>query len=163
MRMLMAATKRDGEERRALESQASSQLTTLTSVLAGFGFAWFAILVDKESPSPFTVVTVIVSALTIFVLVLASVVGALLTIASELVSRDGPLRRAEALWTATTKGGLLLFLATVGLLPYRVDLVAGVICSVLAAVVAVTAVAAWRWIQRCSRPGHAGAGTPEEG
>jgi hypothetical protein len=80
----MAETNVDGGERRAVERQVSSQLTTLTSVLAGFGFAWFAILVDKENPSPFTVAVVVVSALTIFVLVLASIVGPLLTIASEI-------------------------------------------------------------------------------
>jgi hypothetical protein len=151
----MTDTKRNGGERRAVEGQASSQLTTLTSVLAGFGFAWFAMLVDKEHPAPFTLVIVVVSALTIFMLVLASIVGSLLTIASEITVREGPLRRAEALWEGTTKGGLLLFLVTVGLLPYRVDPVAGVICSVLAAIVAVTVVATWRWIQRFARPGHA--------
>src|SRR5262249_13734116 len=70
-RKLMGDTQLNGGERRALERQASSQLTTLTSVLAGFGFAWFAILVDKEHPSPFTVVIVVVSALTIFLLVVA--------------------------------------------------------------------------------------------
>jgi hypothetical protein len=159
----MADTNVDSGERRAVERQVSSQLTTLTAVLAGFGFAWFAILVDKENPSPFTVAVVVVSALTIFVLVLASIVGSLLTIASEIAAREGPLRRAEVLWVATTKGGLLLFLATVGLLPYRVDPVAGVICSILAATMAVTVVATWRWIQRFSRPGHAGADKPEEG
>jgi NhaP-type Na+/H+ or K+/H+ antiporter len=148
MGKLMGETKHNGGEPRAVETQASSQLTTLTSVLAGFGFAWFALLVDKESPSPLTVVIVVVSALTIFALVLASIVGALLTIASEITARDGPLRRAEVLWVGATKGGLLLFLATVGLLPYRVDPVAGVICSILAAVVAVAVVATWRWIQR---------------
>jgi hypothetical protein len=159
----MGNTKRNGGERRALESQASSQLTTLTSVLAGFGFAWFAILVDKERPSPFTVVIVIVSALTVFVLVLASIVGSLLTIASNITAREGPLRRVEVLWTGTTKAGLLLFLTTVGLLPYRVDPVAGVVCSILAAAMAVTVVATWRWIQRFSRPGHAGTDAPTEG
>jgi hypothetical protein len=150
----MAVIDLNASERRAAERQASSQLTTLTSVLAGFGFAWFAILVDKEQPSPFTVLIIIVSALTIFLLVLASVVGSLLTIASEFTVREGPLRRVEALWAGTTKAGLLLFLATVALLPYRVDALAGVICSILAAVVAVIGVATWRWIQRFARPEH---------
>jgi hypothetical protein len=159
----MGNTKRNGGERRALESEASSQLTTLTSVLAGFGFAWFAILVDKERPAPFTVVIVVVSALTIFVLVLASVVGSLLTIASNITAREGPLHRVEALWTGATKGGLVLFLATVGLLPYRVHPVAGVVCSILGAAVAVTVVATWRWIQRFAPPGPAGTDKPEEG
>jgi hypothetical protein len=157
----MADTKLNKGERRAVESQASGQLTTLTSVLAGFGFAWFAILVDKERAAPFTVVIVVLSALTIFVLVLASVLGALLTIASEITAREGPLRRAEILWVGATKGGLLLFLATVGLLPYRVDPVAGVLCSILAAVVAVLVIAMWIWIQRFARPGHAGTDRPE--
>ena len=71
------------------------------------------------------------TALTIFVLVLASIVGALLTIASEIAIREGPLHRAEALWVVATKGGILLFLTTVALLPYRVSLVGGVICSIL--------------------------------
>jgi hypothetical protein len=155
MQKLMGDTKPNPGEDRAVETQASSQLTTLTSVLAGFGFAWFAILVDKESPSPFTVVIVVMSALTIFALVFASIVGALLTIASEITGREGPLHRAEALWVGATKGGLLLFLATVGLLPYRVDPVAGVICSSLAAVVAVAVVATWRWIQRFAPRGQA--------
>jgi hypothetical protein len=163
MRKIMGETNHNGGEPRAVETQASSQLTTLTSVLAGFGFAWFALLVDKESPSPFTVVIVVVSALTIFALVLASIVGALLTIASEITAREGPLRRAEVLWMGATKGGLLLFLATVGLLPYRVDPVAGVICSVLAAVVAVAVVATWRWIQRFAPLGHARTDAPAEG
>jgi hypothetical protein len=156
----MADTKPNGGERRAVEREASSQLTTLTSVLAGFGFAWFAILVDKEHPSTFTVVTVVVSALTIFVLVLASVLGSLLTIASQITVREGPLRWAETLWTATTKTGLLLFVATVALLPYRVDPVAGVVCSVLAALVAVTVIAAWAWIKAAARPGAGEAGSP---
>ena len=73
----------------------------------------------------------VVTALTIFVLVLASIVGALLTIASEIAIREGPLHRAEALWVVATKGGILLFLTTVALLPYRVSLVGGVICSIL--------------------------------
>jgi hypothetical protein len=150
----MGDTKRNAAENRAVETQASSQLTTLTSVLAGFSFAWFAMLVDKESPSPLTVVIVVMSALTIFALVLASIVGALLTIASEITAREGPLRRAEALWVGATKGGLLLFLATVGLLPYRVDSVVGVICSILAAVVAVAVVATWWWIQRFAPRGQ---------
>jgi hypothetical protein len=43
------------------------------------------------------------AALAIFVLVLASIVGALLTIASALAIREGPLRRAETLWVAATR------------------------------------------------------------
>jgi hypothetical protein len=35
-------------DRRAVERQATTQLTTLTSLLAGFGFLWFTSLVDKE-------------------------------------------------------------------------------------------------------------------
>ena len=34
-------------DRRAVERQATTQLTTLTSLLAGFGFLWFTSLVDK--------------------------------------------------------------------------------------------------------------------
>jgi hypothetical protein len=151
----MGDIKQKAPENRAVETQASSQLTTLTSVLAGFGFAWFALLVDKESPSPLTLVIVVMSALTIFALVLASIVGALLTIASEITAREGPLRRVEVLWVGATKGGLLLFLATVGLLPYRVAPVAGVICSILAAVVAVAVVATWHWVQRFAPRGQA--------
>jgi len=35
-------------DRRVVERQATTQLTTLTSLLAGFGFLWFTSLVDKE-------------------------------------------------------------------------------------------------------------------
>src|SRR5262249_700841 len=35
------------DDRRAVERQATAQLTTLTSLLAGFGFLWFTSLVDK--------------------------------------------------------------------------------------------------------------------
>jgi hypothetical protein len=90
--------------------------------------------------------------LAIFVLVLASIVGALLTIASALAIREGPLRRAEILWAAATKWGILLFLANVALLPYRVSLVGGLICSILAAVTAIAIFWAWAWIQRASLP-----------
>jgi hypothetical protein len=108
--------------RRAAERQATGQLTTLTSLLAGFAFAWFTSLIDKEHPTLFSLVVLVVTALTILLLLLASIVGALLTIASEITSREVPLRRAEALWGATTKSGILLFVATVALLPYRVSL-----------------------------------------
>lgn len=140
-------------DRRAVERQATTQLTTLTSLLAGFGFLWFTSLVDKELLTPFSLVVLVVTALTIFVLVLASIVGALLTIASEIAIREGPLHRAEALWVVATKGGILLFLTTVALLPYRVSFVGGVICSILAAGTAITIFVAWDWIQRFSRPG----------
>ena len=154
----MADDKPDQSDRRAVERQATSQLTTLTSLLAGFAFAWLTSLVDKEHSTLFPLVILIVTALTIFVLLVASIVGALLTVASEVAVREGPLRRAEALWVVTTKGGTLLFLGAVALLPYRVSLVGGIICSILAAVTAVTVVAAWGWIQRFSRPGGGGSG-----
>ena len=121
------------DDRRAVERQATAQLTTLTSLLAGFGFLWFTSLVDKELLTPFSLVVLVVTALTISVLVLASIVGALLTIASEIAIREGPLHRAEALWVVATKSGILLFLTSIGLLPYRVSFVGGVICSILAA------------------------------
>ena len=135
-----------------MESQATIQLTTLTSLLAGFLFDWFTSLVDKDLSTPLSLVILVVTVLTIFVLVLASIVGALLTIASEITVREGPLRGAEALCVVSTKGGILLFLTTIALLPYRVSIVGGVITSILAAVMAVTIFAAWSWIQRVSRP-----------
>jgi hypothetical protein len=58
-----------------------------TSLLAGFGFAWFTTMVDKEHPGPFTLIVFVVTALTIFVLLLASIIGALLTIARSAVVR----------------------------------------------------------------------------
>src|SRR5262249_15073510 len=66
------------DDRRAVERQATTQLTTLTSLL-----------------TPFSLVVLVVPPLTIVVLVLASIVGALLTIASEIAIREGPLHRAE--------------------------------------------------------------------
>ena len=144
--------KPDEANRRAAESQATIQLTTLTSLLAGFLFDWFTSLVDKDLSAPFSLVILVVTVLTIFVLVLASIVGALLTIASEITVREGPLRGAEALWVISTKGGILLFFTTIALLPYRVSIVGGVITSILAAAMAVTMFAAWSWIQRVSRP-----------
>src|SRR5262249_17096834 len=114
----------------AVERQATTQLTTLTSLLAGFGFLWFTSLVDKELLTPFSLVILVVTALTIFVLVLGSIVGALLTIASEIAIREGLLHRAEAIWVVATKGGMLLFLTTVALLLYRLSFVGGVICSI---------------------------------
>ena len=52
------------DDRRAVERQATAQLTTLTSLLAGFGFLWFASLVDKELLTPFSLVVLVVTALT---------------------------------------------------------------------------------------------------
>src|SRR5262245_48617921 len=140
------------DDRRAVERQATTQLTTLTSLLAGFGFLWFTSLVDKELLTPFSLVILIVTALTIFVLLLASIVGALLTIASEIAIREGPLRRAETLWVVATKGGILMFLTTIALLPYRVSMVGGVLCSIFSAATAIVIFASWTWIQRLSRP-----------
>ena len=142
----------DRGDRRTVEREATSQLTTLTSLLAGFAYLSFTSLVEKEISTRFSLVVLVLTALTILVLVLASIVGALLTIASEMAVRTGPLRRSEALWVAATKTGILLFLATIALLPYRVSLTAGVVCSVLAAVVAVTVFVAWARIQRFSQP-----------
>jgi hypothetical protein len=139
-------------ERRGLEREASAQLTTLTSLLAGFGFAWFTTLAGNEASTLFSLVVLLVTALAIFLLVLASIVGALLTIASAVAIREGPLRRAETLWVAATKWGILLFLANVALLPYRTSLVVGVICSILALVTAIAIFWAWAWIQRVSVP-----------
>ena len=51
-------------DRRAVERQATTQLTTL---LAGFGFLWFTSLVDKELLTPFSLVVLVVTALTISV------------------------------------------------------------------------------------------------
>ena len=154
-----APKKPDNVSRRAVESQATVQLTTLTSLLAGFLFDWFTTLVDKDISTPLSLVVLTGTVLTICVLVLASIVGALLTIASEVTVREGPLRGAEALWVIATKGGILLFLTTVALLPYRVSIVGGVITSILAAAMAVTIFFAWSWIQRVSRPGGGGTGT----
>ena len=137
-------------DRRGVEREASAQLTTLTSLLAGFGFAWFTTLAGNETSTLFSLVVLVVTALAIFVLVLASIVGALLTIASALAIREGPLRRAETLWVAATKWGILLFLANVALLPYRVSILAGCICSILALVTAIAIFWAWAWIQRAS-------------
>jgi hypothetical protein len=147
--------------RRALEGQATLQLTTLTSLLAGFLFDWLTSLVDKELSTPFSLALLVVTVLTILVLVLASIVGALLTIASEIAIREGPLRNAQTLWVLATKAGIFLFLITIALLPYRVSLVGGVISSVLAAGMAITVFASWSWIQRFSRPGSGrGGGQP---
>jgi hypothetical protein len=137
-------------ERRGVEREASAQLTTLTSLLAGFGFAWLTTLAGNETPTVFSLVVLVVTALAIFVLVFASIVGALLTIASALAIREGPLRRAETLWVVATKWGILLFLANVALLPYRMSLVGGLICSTLAAGTAIAVFWAWAWIQRAS-------------
>jgi hypothetical protein len=76
------AHKPNEANRRAAEGQATLQLTTLTSLLAGFLFDWFTSLVDKELLTSFSLVLLVITVLTIFVLVLASIVGALLTIAS---------------------------------------------------------------------------------
>ena len=143
-------------DRRAVERQATSQLTTLTSLLAGFGFAWFTTLVGNETSTLFSLVILIVTALAIFVLVLASIVGALLTIASEIVIREGPLRRVQTLWIVSTKVGILLFLTDIAILPYRVSFVGGVICSILAIATAIVVFSAWEWIQRFSQPPSTG-------
>jgi hypothetical protein len=96
-------------DRRGVEREASAQLTTLTSLLAGFGFGWFTTLAGNETPTLFSLAILVVTALAILVLVLASILGALLTVASGLAIREGPLRRAEILWVAATKWGILLF------------------------------------------------------
>ena len=140
------------DDRRAVERQATTQLTTLTSLLAGFGFAWFTSLVDKELSTALSLAILIVTVLTILVLVLASIVGGLLTIASEFAIREGPLRRAETLWVVTTKSGIFLFMVMIAMLPFRASLVGGIICSVLVAITAVIVFATWSWIQRIARP-----------
>jgi len=134
-------------DHRVVERQATSQLTTLTSLLAGFAYLSFTSLVDREISTGFSFVILIVTALTILVLVLASTVGALLTITSEIAARTG-LRWTETLWVVATKAGILLFLTTIALQPYRISLAAGVFCSTLAAGVAVTVIVAWNRIQR---------------
>jgi hypothetical protein len=144
----------DPANRRAVERQATAQLTTLTSLLAGFGFLWFTSLVGAELPTNFSLVLLVTTALTIFVLVLASIVGALLTIASEISVREGPLRQAQTLWIVATKLGILLFLVTVALLPYQISLAGGVICSLLATATGIVVFGAWSWIQRSSLPGN---------
>jgi hypothetical protein len=146
----------DQADRRAVERQATSQLTTLTSLLAGFGFAWFTSLVGNELSNLFSLVILIVTASTIFVLVIASIVGALLTIASEIAIREGPLRRAQTLWIVATRAGILLFLVNIAILPYRVSVVGGVICSILAIATAIVVFGAWDWIQRFSQPQSTG-------
>jgi hypothetical protein len=138
----------DLAERRAVERQATSQLTTLTSLLAGFGFTYFTTLVSAELSTAFAFTVLVVTTLAIFVLLIASIVGALLTIASETVIREGPLRRAETLWILATKWGILLFLFNIAILPYRVSLIGGVICTILAAATAIVVFATWAWIQR---------------
>jgi len=142
----------DPEVRRAVERQATTQLTTLTSLLAGFGFSYFATLVSAELSTPFSLVVLVVTALAILVLVVASIVGALLTIASEFAVREGPLRRAETLWILTTKWGIVFFLLNVALLPYRASLIGGVICSILAAATAIAVFWTWAWILKTARP-----------
>src|SRR5215470_453125 len=80
-------------DRRGVEREASAQLTTLTSLLAGFGFAWFTTLAGNETSTLFSLAVLVVTALAIFVLVLASIVGALLTIASGLA-----IVRRQIIW-----------------------------------------------------------------
>jgi hypothetical protein len=138
--------------RKTVERQAIRQLTTLTSLLAGFAYLSFVSVVDKEVSTLFSLAILIVTALTILMLVLASIVGALLTVASEITVRGGPIHRIESLWVGATKVGILLFLTTVALLPYRVSLAAGIACSVLAGAVAVTIIVTWSWIQRLVSP-----------
>jgi hypothetical protein len=74
MRMT-AEEKQDQSDRQAVERQATTQPTTLTSLLAGFLFDWFTSLVDNELSTPFSLVVLVVTVLTILVLVLASIVG----------------------------------------------------------------------------------------
>jgi hypothetical protein len=85
----VAGDKPHQSDRQAVERQATTQLTTLTSLLAGFGFAWFTSLVDKDLSTPFALAILVVTALTILVLVLASIVGGLLTVAPTAICRDG--------------------------------------------------------------------------
>jgi hypothetical protein len=53
-------------DRRGVEREASAQLTTLTSLLAGFGFAWFTTLAGNETSTVFSLVVLVVTALAIF-------------------------------------------------------------------------------------------------
>jgi hypothetical protein len=135
-------------DQRAVERQATTQLTTLTSLLSGFAFLWFTTLVDRKHSDVLSLIILVETVLTILVLLLASIMGALLTIASEFRIREGALKKAEEVWGLLTKFGILLFLATVALLPYRVSLRVGVVCSVLVGVTAIAVVVVWGWIKK---------------
>jgi hypothetical protein len=142
--------KHERTERRIGEQQATMQLTTLTSLLAGFAFAWFIAQIDKRDSTWLHLIATIETALTIFVLLLTSIMGALLSIASEAGPCAGSLIRAEALWILATKVDVLLFLVAVAMLSFRGSTCTGLISSAMAAVTAVTAIAVWQWIKQSS-------------
>jgi hypothetical protein len=55
-------------DQRAVERQATRQLTTLTSLLSGFAFLWFTTLVDREHPDALSLVILVETVLVILVL-----------------------------------------------------------------------------------------------
>jgi hypothetical protein len=128
-----------------------AQLTTLTSVLAGFTFNWLVNLALPPEAPLASQLALVAAAGTLCVLVVASVQGALLSIASEIRERHGPLRRLEAVWATTTKAGLVLSLVNAGLLGFRAGVVPGLCCSLFAGAAIVAAGVSWRFVKRAVR------------
>jgi hypothetical protein len=127
----------------AIEKQASTQLTTITSFLAGFVFASFTLLITTAHQGLLFQAVFVVTALTMSVLVAASIIGALLTIASEKRKRTGQLSKIEIFWIVLIVAGIVLFLADIGLLAFLVNNLMGAICTLLAVGTALTVIGTW--------------------
>jgi hypothetical protein len=134
--------------RRAIERQASAQLTTLTSVLAGFTFNWLVSLARPAEAQFPSQLALVVAAGTLCVLVVASVQRALLTIASGFRERHRPLRRLEFVWATATKAGLVLFLVNAGLLGFHAGVVPALFCSLFAIAAIIVVGVSWRFVKR---------------
>jgi hypothetical protein len=120
----------------------------LTSVLAGFTFNWLVSLARPPEAHLPSQLALVVAVATLCVLVVASVQGALLTIASEFRERHGPLRRLEVAWATTTKAGLVFFLVNAGLLGFGAGVVTGLFCSFFAIAAIVVVGVSWRFVKR---------------
>jgi hypothetical protein len=119
-------------DQKKIEQQATTQLTTITSLLAGFGFTGFTLLLTIVKEGKFFRVVFVSTAVTIFILVAASISGAILNIATEIKERTGNLNKAENIWLALSIIGIVLFIADVALFTFLLSNIIGIICSVLA-------------------------------
>ena len=125
------------------EKQVPSQLTTVTSLLAGFTFASLTVLITNAKPGILYQAVYIMAAVTVFNLVIVSIVGALLRVAYDMCKRSAALARIEVFWGLGSILGIVLFLATVALLSFLAGNFLGIVCSVLATLSATIIFSLW--------------------
>jgi hypothetical protein len=104
------------------------------------------VLITSGQQGVFLNVIYILTALTVFNLVVVSVVGAVLRVAYEEVERTIALKKIEVFWGLASIMGIILFLGTVALLSFLAGIVPGIVCSVFALLSAVIIFTLWEKI-----------------